>query len=104
MDAGALTAALRDAQTHEQIWSVLVEHEDGTLELHGSGNLGAFIASAEVVTGIVQEWMISDEPVTCDDAVAAGIVVLKGCPRCFNEAPGIDFHDVHSDLTSGDVA
>lgn len=76
--------ALVDAAEEDGLmWALVVEHENGTREVHTWERHAIALLTPRALEPI-REYLLSDEDVPCHEAVAAGLDVLNDCERCID--------------------
>lgn len=68
------------ADAGELVWAVVVRHADGKSELH-TWERQAIALVEEWTVAPVEDFLLTEEPVPCDEAAAA-LELLHTCGRC----------------------
>jgi hypothetical protein len=70
------------AEAHGELWTLLVEHDDGRIEAHHTDVYASRVSDLEQARAEIGQWLLVPDPVGCLEAVAAGVELLDACAGC----------------------
>lgn len=80
--AATLAELVERAETADELWAVLVRHDDAAIEAHGSEGLATFVVDVTATKAQLADWLLTDELIECDAIAAAGVELLEYCAIC----------------------
>jgi hypothetical protein len=77
-----LADLIRQADKDDRMWALLIEHQNASLELHDHDQTAMMVLDRPATEEGLADYLLVPDPVTCNDAVTAGVVLLSVCDRC----------------------